>query len=172
MIADEKWKPLEEKPLYEVSSYGRIRNRRTGKIKAQRKSHNGYMITDIKNKGQKHTRYVHRLVATTFIPNPCNYPVINHINEDKTDNRVENLEWCTIAYNNQYGTHIEKIQKTKEVLHRKKVKQIDVVSNKVIKVFPSIKKASKSVGVTAQAICWGLQKSTHTAAGFRWEVVV
>ena len=59
-----------------------------------------YLHITLKN----HSRDIHRLVAETFIPNPNNYTEVNHKNEDKTDNRVNNLEWCTHKYNNNYGS--------------------------------------------------------------------
>lgn len=56
---------------------------------------------------------IHRLVAQTFIPNPNNYPVVNHINEKKDDNRIENLEWCSYSKNNSYGEAHESRKRTK-----------------------------------------------------------
>lgn len=56
---------------------------------------------------------VHRLTATAFINNPHGYPSINHIDENKTNNKAENLEWCTVAYNNAYGKHQENINRAR-----------------------------------------------------------
>lgn len=73
----------------------------------------GYMTVNWIENG-KHKRYtVHRLVAIMFLPNPDNLPCVNHKNEDKTDNRVENLEWCTYKYNSNYGTCRDKLSEQK-----------------------------------------------------------
>ena len=96
--------------LYQVSSEGRIR-RNNGELKAARQTKNGYLITDLKRRGEKETHYVHRLVASAFIENVYGYPQINHKDENKANNNVENLEWCTAKYNCNYGNHNEKLSK-------------------------------------------------------------
>ena len=75
-------------------------------------NHNGYLVVGLKAKNGKHKiERVHRLVAMAFIPNPDKKPTVNHLNEDKTDNRVENLEWATMAEQNAYGARMNKIRK-------------------------------------------------------------
>lgn len=118
----EKWKPIPGyEGLYEVSSYGRVRSLERYKsnngglqlIKEKiLKPHNtkkGYLTVQLCNK--KFT--VHRLVAQAFIPNPDNLPMINHLDEDKTNNVADNLEWCDAKYNSNYGTSIERMINTK-----------------------------------------------------------
>lgn len=75
----------------------------------------GYQQVDLCKDGKEHRRYIHRLVAITFIPNddPENKTDVNHINEIKSDNRLENLEWVTKIYNNNYGTRNERISQTR-----------------------------------------------------------
>lgn len=90
--------------LYEVSNYGRVKNSRTGKILKPVINNKGYLFVGLHKDGKDKKFLVHRLVATMFIPNPDNLPAVNHISEVRSENTVDNLEWCTIAYNNTYGT--------------------------------------------------------------------
>lgn len=107
---DEIWKDISGyEGLYQVSNLGRVRSlnyNHTGEIKllkqgTYKKGHK--CVSLFKNKKGK-TYSVHRLVAIAFIPNPNNLPIINHKDEDPSNNNVNNLEWCTVAYNNTYGT--------------------------------------------------------------------
>ena len=100
---------------YEVSNKGVVRNKETLKVLKPQINRYGYLQVNLYYGGHKTRKMitVHKLVATAFIPNPNNYPCINHKNEDKTDNMVENLEWCTVAYNNSYGGHNERVAQTR-----------------------------------------------------------
>lgn len=132
----EQWKPVVGfEGYYEVSSLGRIKflnYKRAGKPHITYGSYrgNGYMQVTLSKDGKRYTKSVHRLVAKAFIPNPYNLPCVNHINEEKDDNRVENLEWCTYEYNVNYGTAIERRIETwnslseeeKQSINRKRVK--------------------------------------------------
>lgn len=110
----EEWRPIEVyEGLYEVSSYGRVRSVdrydsrnqfRKGKVLSPGKDKNGYLKVVLHCNGKCKTINVHRLVAQAFIPNPDNLPMINHKDEDKTNNNVTNLEWCDVKYNLNYGT--------------------------------------------------------------------
>lgn len=97
---NEEWR-LHSNGLYEVSSLGNIRRVDADKNRKKITLKNGYDTVMFSVDGKVTCQYVHRLVAETFIPNPLGLPQINHINHIRTDNRVENLEWCDNKYNVQ-----------------------------------------------------------------------
>jgi hypothetical protein len=111
---EEQWKPIiiekngvvfDYSGLYEVSNKeGRIRSVKTGKILKPGKDKCGYSHVTLCKDGKTSRFQVHRLVATAFIPNPDNLPVVNHKDENPSNNCVDNLEWCTVKYNVNYGT--------------------------------------------------------------------
>ena len=109
----EIWKPIEGYPDYEVSSMGRVKSLKYGKEKILKncKDGKGYLYVNLCKEGKPKNYFIHRLVAQAFLPNPNNLPQVNHRNENKTDNRVENLEYCDSKYNINFGTRTEKTQK-------------------------------------------------------------
>ena len=135
---EEQWKPVvitkggkvfDYTGLYEVSNEGRVRSlnyNRTNETKILKPEKNkcGYLRVGLSKQGKTQKFLVQRLVATMFIPNPQNLPEVNHIDEDKTNNRVENLQWCTREYNLKHGTrpqrYSEAIRGSKHPLYGKK----------------------------------------------------
>lgn len=128
--AEEIWRDIEGyECLYQVSNLGRIRSLdryvdrytnhlikvfRKGRLLESHLDKDGYLLVTLcKNNKVKLCR-VHRLVAEAFIPNPNNYPIINHKDEIKDNNCVENLEWCTHKYNLCYGTRLERLSKSRK----------------------------------------------------------
>lgn len=95
----EQWKDVSEAPRYRISNLGRIYSKITNDYKKPVKDKKGYMRVQVYVDGKPLTKKLHRLVAQHFIDNPRNLPQVNHINCDKTDNRVDNLEWCTNEQN-------------------------------------------------------------------------
>lgn len=113
----EIWKDiLGYEGLYQVSNFGRVKSFKFGKERILKPGTNkyGYLIVILCKNGKVKHFYVHRLVAEAFIPNPHNYPCVNHKDECKTNNNVTNLEFCTYTYNNNYGTKIERISKNRD----------------------------------------------------------
>ena len=113
---EEEWKSIENYPYYEVSNLGNVRSyrdrtviRNIPHILSPRIDHRGYYFVNLYDANHKMKSIkLHRIVATAFIPNSDNLPQVNHKDENKLNNNVNNLEWCTSKYNVNYGTgHIK-----------------------------------------------------------------
>ena len=151
--------------LYKISNLGNVR--RYGRKQNLRcMERNGYFVVHLSN-GNAKWFYVHRLVALAFIPNPDALPQINHKNECKTDNRVENLEWCTAHYNTNYGTRNKRIQRNRSF----PVVQLDV-NGKIVNVFYGISEAQRITGIDRPNICKCLKGKTKTAGGYKWKYAI
>ena len=131
----------------------------------------GYSRVYLCKDGKRYRDFIHRLVAKAFIPNPHNRPVVNHKDENPANNNVDNLEWCTIRYNNNYGTRTARQAKTQENRKdcSKAVVQMDKGGN-VIEIFPSSKEAWRKTGIRhshIREVCSGKPKH-NTAGGYKW----
>lgn len=146
----EIWKDFPEMPIYEVSTAGRIKNKITGNILKGSFDKDGYKEYHLKN-GSKHLyRRGHRMVAITYLDNPENKPVINHINGIKYDNRLSNLEWATISENTQHGFDILG-RKGQNGGMNKRILLKDLDGNE-IKTFESMTETSLYLGITLTSI--------------------
>lgn len=141
-----------------------------GKQMKQTVHDKGYKVVSLTKDGETKTKFVHRLVAEAFLDNPDNLPMVNHKDEDKTNNFLENLEWCTALYNNTYGNAPKK--RAKKLRGRESEKRIPVIQRNLdgefINWHPSITEAAKSVNSRPQAIsavCNGERKSNR---GYVW----
>lgn len=108
---EEEWRIIEEFPRYSVSNLGRVKNNETDYILVGGHDRDGYNQVTLCFNGKQYNRRVCRLVAIAFIPNPNHYQYVNHIDENKGNDNVNNLEWCTAHYNNMYGHHTYNISK-------------------------------------------------------------
>lgn len=124
----EFWKPYQEFPWVEGSSFGRVRTLDRvvstkkgmravkGRILKQQRNRGGYIYVEFSINGKLIVRYVHRIVAQTFIPNPDNLPEVNHLDNNPLNNDVSNLEWCTreynMAYKERYGVSSKEAHQT------------------------------------------------------------
>ena len=122
-MTEEIWRPVVGyEGLYEVSSYGRVRSLDRydsknhfikGRILKLSDDGRGYLFVQLSSNGKVKKFLVHRLVAIAFIPNPDNLLEVNHRNEDKSNDNVDNLEWCTRKYNINYGSRTDRMRDTK-----------------------------------------------------------
>jgi hypothetical protein len=162
----EIWKAVDGyEGLYEVSNLGRVKSMRYANSNSSNPrvlkspiTKGGYPHVGLYKNKKPITRNVHCLVASAFIPNPNNYPTINHIDEDKTNNNVDNLEWCTQEENNNHGTRVEKISK--------KTYQY-TMDNKLVKIWDSTQEAHRNGYLSSQIsrCCNGIIKQHH---GYIW----
>lgn len=156
--------------VYEVSNFGRVRGLdryvnygysdvlHKGQILKSRCHKNGYYAITLNNNGRK-LKYIHRLVAEAFIPNPNNKKTVNHIDGNKANNCVTNLEWATQSENNLHAVYSLNYK-------RKPVGQYDK-DNNLIKEYPSYKIAEKTTGIShISDACNGNRKS---AGGYIWK---
>ena len=174
-LLDEVWKDVDGyQGHYQVSNLGRVRSlTRTikgrwglqieqGQIMSP-VERNGYLRVCLKKDGKGRNFPIHRLVAIAFIQNPNNLPEVNHINENKKDNRLCNLEWCDRKHNCKYGTRTERLSKklSKEVLQL-------TMAGEVVAKFKSAKDVQRKLGYSSSYICEccnGKHKSLH---GYKW----
>jgi len=107
----ETWKDIEEyEGIYEVSTLGNVRNKISGIMKLPHDNGHGYKSVSLSQNGHYKTRYVHRLVATAFIDNPDKKPEVHHIDSDRSNNKLDNLQWVTSKENNNFPEHIKAMQ--------------------------------------------------------------
>jgi hypothetical protein len=158
--------------LYAVTPDGRVWSYRSNRWLTPRKDNVGYYSVCLCRDGDEKNTLVHRLVAQAFIPNPNDYPCINHINEDKGDNRAENLEWCTHSYNNAYNGKAKRVALNRDDTNRIKA-SVEVCSKPVLcvelgQIFKSASEAARKLSVQRPRItdcCNGKRKTT---GGYHW----
>lgn len=112
----EVWKDIEGyEGLYQISNLGRVKRVTTGRILKGGKDKDGYLMVKLYKNNIRSNKKIHRLVAEAFIPNPENKPQVNHADENKTNNSLDNLEWMTAKENINHGTHNERVSKTMSI---------------------------------------------------------
>lgn len=151
--------------LYSVSNLGRIVSHQWGKhrILRQRTSHKGYLRVNLSKNGQMKTYVVHQLVAKHFLENPQGLTEINHKDENKLNNNVNNLEWCTRKYNVNYGTGIAR----QRLSLYKPVVQYDE-KHPFIASYDSIMRACRETGIDRSSISRCCRKRKGQAGGYKW----
>lgn len=178
-----QWKPIKGyEGLYEISNTGLIRTNKKYCIKRNSKEKinkykyikgspdsNGYIVLTLYktlgNKKDKKTHKLHKLVAEHFLINEHNYHQINHKDENKSNNNVNNLEWCDSKYNNNYGTRTKRVSDKLS----KKVCQYDLDGN-LIKQWRSLNELKKyGYNICKISEVCNHKKSRKTSQGYKWE---
>lgn len=181
---NEEWRPVPGyEGIYEVSNMGRVKSlprdytqlnmygtlskrHIDGKVMRLHILNSGYCHVELtKGARQCKSHPIHRLVALAFIPNPKGLPFINHKDEDKQNNNVNNLEWCTTEYNCNYGTRNKKIS---EKARRAPIEQYDLKGN-FIKAYDSIRDAATELNIGETSIAAALSGRCKTGKGFIWK---
>lgn len=175
-MKNEEWRDVVGyEGLYQVSSMGRVKSLerkdclgRTVKerILKSRTNRYGYMEVNLCADGKRKMLKVHRLVCQAFHDNPDNKPEVNHVNEDKTDNRACNLEWSTRRENNNHGTRNVRACKALS----KPVGQY-TSDGELVKIWPSVIEVQRQTGFSQGHICKAANGNYKQAYGFIWRYV-
>ena len=169
---EEIWKETPEFNRYKFSCNGEVwdkQKQRNVYEKYYDETGNYGIITLMDNNGEWVTLRLHRLIAKIFIPNPDNLPCVNHRDENKHNNSVENLEWCTHDYNNNYGTHNERVgDSNRNGKLSKQVAQYSLDGN-LIKIWPSTMEIRRQLGFSQGNIASYCRGERKTAYGFIWK---
>ncbi len=174
----EIWKDVPEyEGLYQVSNLGSVRSlthtKRSSNGKTARANgkvikpleQNGYLNIMLCKDGVRKRFRLHRLIASAFIPNPHNFPQVNHKDENKKNNNVENLEWCDSKYNNSYGTRLQRYSETMGI----RVVQ-STLDGDFVKLWKSASEAGRN-GYTRENISKCCRGERETADGYKWKYV-
>lgn len=161
----EIWKQIKGyEGLYEVSNLGRVKSLCAGRwgyemIRKPVKDKDGYLTVNLKKDGKYECAKIHRLVASAFVPNPNDFPQVNHRDENKQNNSAENLEWCTAKYNNTYNNKHHKY--FKPIIQ----KNLDGTE---VKRYKSVNDASEETGISAACISGVLSGRRRKTGGYLW----
>ena len=157
---------------YQVSSMGRVKSLKWNKERILKPitDHYGYRVANLYTGGKRKTLKVHRLVCEAFQDNPENKSQVNHINEDKTDNRARNLEWATARENSNFGTRNERIGKKLAIAKSRPIAQY-TLNGKLLKVWPSAIEVQRQAGFSQGNIWQVANGNRKTAHGFIWRYV-
>lgn len=192
-MEEEIWKEIEGFDNYQISNLGRVKNIKFDRYVKPLVGNRGYVHVNLYKDGKIKRLSLHRLIAIAFIPNPENKPCIDHINTDRSDNRIDNLRWATQKENHNNPLSLmnhSKAAKGRTVSEEQKKNQSEKMkgrykgnkwgSKKIIQLtldgnfvreWESIKDAADSLGVSSSAIwnCLNNKCQVKSIKGFKWE---
>ena len=161
----EEWKDIKGyKGLYKISNTGKVKSVTTDRIKKLQINNSGYLYTVLWKNGEQRIKLIHRLVAESFIENSDNLPMVNHKDENKKNNNVDNLEWCTHKYNCNYGN------RNKRVATKLGIPVLAQKDNSYM-YFNSIREASRYLKTDASHIIGCCKGKRKTSGGYKWKYV-
>jgi len=149
---------------YAVSNYGKIKNVKNGNFLTPTKNNQGYLRYVFCQNGIKKGFNIHRLVALYFIPNPSGLPYVNHIDGDKTNNNVSNLEWCTAKQNDAHA------RENGLKVQNKPIKTTHIETGKIF-IFNSVGEASSILNINKGTIHKVLSKKRNKTHGYTFEYI-
>lgn len=169
-IYSEQWKPIDGYEEYLVSNFGRVkslkkyRGKKENILKQAKDKQRGYLHVALSKSNKTKGFLVHRLVANAFIPNLMSLPQVNHKDENKENNHVDNLEWCENKYNLNYGSRNKKIS---DKYGRKIIQK--TINNEFIAIWNGTCMASRTLKINEGNIWEACNKKRKTAGGYKWE---
>ena len=152
----DKWAVIDGYDQYAVSTAGAVKRIATGKALKPQTTYKGYQVVRLYNNEGSKLLKVHRLVANAFIENPNKFPMVNHLDENKANNRACNLEWCDNRHNTTYGNAKKKIS------HKVRCVEKGIV-------YESIREAIRCTNIHGIGKC--LNNKQKTSGGYHWEGV-
>jgi hypothetical protein len=161
-------KDIEGFENYCVDESGVVYNKTRNRALRSTTNKCGYVYVSLYKCGKAIRKRVHRLVAEAFVQNPLNLPQVNHKDEDKQNNSIANLEWCTAQYNNHYGQH----QPTAHAIEARKKAVLQYLQNgEFVARYESASEAQRKTGIHQANIskCCLQRKHYETAGGFVWK---
>ena len=154
---------------YDITKEGIIINKQSKKQSKGCINNRGYRMFTCRYKN-KHFRYsIHRLLAIKYIPNPNNYPIVNHIDGNKLNISLDNLEWCSYSHNTKEAVRLGLMNYNNSHGPCKKIIQINKDTKEIIKIYNSIIEASKELKISRSSISKCCKGKYKTCGGYIWK---